>query len=110
MAESASRTGAAPPDPGQARLLVLVVFFPHDGVMDDDLRPVSRDDLIFDIEFVLSHKAARLWPRKRSYGLEHPYRPAAEAVVEHLELCGLRVFRIPPAPWHSAPGRGPRED
>ena len=25
------------------------------------------------------------------------------AVLEHLELCGLRFFRKPPRPWHSTP-------
>ena len=78
--------------------------------MKDDLRDVERDDLLFDIEFALGHKAAPLWPRRRSYGLAHPYRPAARAVLEHLELCGLRVFRKPPAPWHSVPGRETRDE
>ncbi len=55
--------------------------------MDDDLHPVSRDDLVFNIKRALS-KAAVLWPRKRMHGVAHPCRPMAREVREHLELCG----------------------
>lgn len=78
--------------------------------MKNDLRTVDKDDLLFDVEFALGHKAAPLWPKRRSYGVAHPYRPAARAVIEHLELCGLRVFRKPPAAWHSVPRRGTGDD
>ena len=78
--------------------------------MKDDLRTVERDDLLFDVEFALGYKAAPLWPKRRSYGVAHPYRPAARAVIEHLELCGLRVFRKPPAQGHGAPQRGADDD
>jgi len=31
------------------------------------------------------------------------FRPFARDILEHLELCGLRFFRKPPAPRHSTP-------
>ena len=73
--------------------------------MDDDLRPVPRRDFLFDVEQVLRN-AAKLWPRRRVHGEYNPLRPAANAVVEYLELCGIRCFRkilpighiIPPGP------------
>lgn len=72
--------------------------------MKNDLRTVERDDLIFNVERALD-KAARLLPRKRRPGDHNPYRMAAEEVVKHLELCGLRFFRGPPGRWQ---GDGPR--
>ncbi len=77
--------------------------------MDDDLRPVSSNDLVFDIELALS-KAAGLWPRRRAWGNNHPYRLVAREVVAHLALCRIRCFRKQPEPWHSIPSTGLRED
>ena len=74
--------------------------------MDDDLRPVPRREFLFNVEFALS-KAARLWPRKRVYGEDNPYRPVAQRLVEHLELCGIRMFRKKQPIGHSIPP-GPR--
>ena len=61
--------------------------------MDDNLLPVSRDDLVFDIEIALS-KGAVLWPRKHMHGVDHPYRPMAREVLEHLEMGGRLVFHV----------------
>ena len=64
--------------------------------------PVSREDLQFSVEMGL-RKARRLWPKKHVPGDHDRLRPVAQAVVEHLELCGLRFFRRPPGPGHSTP-------
>ena len=65
-------------------------------------RPVSRDDLLFTVEMAL-RKASRLWPKKRAPGDHDRFRPAAAAMVDYFELCGLRVFRRPEARGHSTP-------
>lgn len=78
--------------------IVPFVFWYHCGLMMNDLRLVERDDLIFDVDRALE-KAAHLWPRKRGPGDHNPYRMVATAVVKHLELCGLRLFRGPPDRW-----------
>ena len=71
--------------------------------MDENYdRPVSRDDLLFTVEMAL-RKASRFWPKKRVPGDHDRLKPVAEAVVAHLELCGLRFFRGVPAPRHSTP-------
>ncbi len=70
--------------------------------MDEDKRPISRRELVFDVEQALN-KARKLWPRKRVHGQDNPLRPVAEAVVQHLELCRIRFFRQPPARLHSTP-------
>ena len=71
--------------------------------MDDNYtRPVSRDDLLFTVEMAL-RKASRLWPRKRAPGDHDRFRPAAAAMVDYFELCGLRVFERPKARGHGTP-------
>ena len=85
---------------------VPYTFLWHARGMDDDLRPVPRREILFNVEFALS-KAARLWPRKRVYGEDNPYRLVAQRVIEHLERCGIRMFRKPPTIGHSIPP-GPR--
>ena len=62
--------------------------------MDDDLRPVPKHELRFDIEHAL-RKARSLWPRKHVHGDHNALRPVADAVVQHLALCGIRCFRNP---------------
>ena len=71
--------------------------------MDDDHRPVPRHELVFDVEQAL-RKARKLWPRKLVPGDYNPLKPVADAVVEHLELCGIACFRRPPREPHSIPG------
>ena len=70
--------------------------------MDDDLRPVPRRELLFDVEQGL-REAASLWPRRRELGEDNPFRPVADAVLKHLERCGVRCFRKPPDLGHSIP-------
>ena len=72
--------------------------------MDDDLRPVPRHELLFDIERALS-KARSLWPRKRVPGDHDALAPVAKAVVEHLARCRIRCFRESPLKGHGTPRR-----
>ena len=83
--------------------------------MDENYnRPISRGDLLFTVEMALS-KAERLWPKKRRPGDHDRLKPVARKVVEHLDLCGMRVFGKPvgrghstPDPWGGrTPGGGP---
>ena len=70
--------------------------------MDDDLRPVSKQELLFDVEQAL-RKASKFWPRRRVPGDDNELRVVAAKVIEHLERCGIRYFRKPPRAWHSSP-------
>ena len=72
--------------------------------MEDEPRPVPRDELEWDVEQAL-WKARMLLPRKREPGVFDPYRAAARAVVEHLERCRIVCWRKPPLPMHGIPGR-----
>lgn len=74
--------------------------------MDDDLRPVPRREILFDVEQAL-RLAERLWPRKRVPGDHDRFRLVAQRIVEQLEHCGIRCFRKPPSIGHSIPP-GPR--
>ena len=56
--------------------------------------PVSRDELLFDVEMALS-KVAKLWPKGPRVGRHDRLKPIASAVVDHLALCGVRCFRRP---------------
>ena len=78
------------------------------GRMDDDrdLEPVPRHEFLFDVEQGL-RKVERFWPQKRVPGDHDRLRPAARALVEYLERCGVRCFRKPPHLGHSIPP-GPR--
>ena len=68
--------------------------------MNDNLRPVPRLELAFDIERALS-KARGLWPRGR--GDRNSLGLVANAMTEHLELCRIGRFRKPPDPGHRTP-------
>ena len=71
--------------------------------MDDEYdQPVARSDLLFTVEMAL-RKASRLWPRKRVPDDHDRLRPVARAVVDHLELCGMRSFRRRPVRGHGTP-------
>ncbi len=72
------------------------------GVMDDHLHPVPQHELLFNVEQAL-RKARKLWPRRHVHGQDNPLRPVANAVVQHLALCGIRCFRKPPTMGHSTP-------
>ena len=71
--------------------------------MDDEYdRPVERGDLLFTVEMAL-RKAERFWPKKRVPGDHDRLKPAARAVVKHLELSGMRCFRRAPVRVHGTP-------
>ena len=53
--------------------------------MDDDLRPVPKHELRFDIEHAL-RKARSLWPRKHVHGDHNALRPVADAVVPDMAI------------------------
>ena len=65
-------------------------------------RPVSREDLLFTVEMAL-RKASKLWPKKRVPGDHDRLRPVAKAVVDHIELCGMRFSSKVPGSGHSTP-------
>lgn len=56
--------------------------------------PVSREELLFDVEMALS-KAEKLWPKGHRAGRHDRFKPIAAKVVDHLALCGVRCFRRP---------------
>ena len=71
--------------------------------MDENYnRRISRGDLLFTIEMAL-RKAKRYWPKKRVPGDHDRLAPVARKVVEHMELCGMRVFGKPLGHGHSTP-------
>ena len=71
--------------------------------MDENYnRPISRGDLLFTVEMAL-RKAERSWPKKRVPGDHDRLAPVARKVVEHMELCGMRVFGKPLSRGHSTP-------
>ena len=59
-----------------------------------DHHTVAREDLEFSVKMALL-KARRLWPKRRGPGDHDDVRIEliATAVVEHLELCGIRCVR-----------------
>ena len=65
-------------------------------------RPITRDDLLFTVEMAL-RKAERFWPKKRLPGDHDRLKPVARKVIEHLDLCGMRVFGKARGPGHSTP-------
>ena len=70
--------------------------------MKEDLQPVSKQDLGFDVEVAL-FKSRSLWPSRSDRSRDNPYGAMADAVVEHLARCGIRFFRIPPRKGHGTP-------
>ena len=69
-------------------------------MLQHDNRPAPRDTVLFDIEMAL-RKGEKLWPKRYRPGDHDRLKPMATAILEHLELCGLRFFRKPPRRWHS---------
>ena len=72
---------------------------------EERLDPVPKDALECDVEFGLWH-SRKLLTRKVGPGVFNPYKAEARAVVEHLERCGIRCYRKPPAPLAQS-GEGP---
>lgn len=77
------------------------------GSDQNELEPAPRDDVLFSIRFALS-KGFNFRPRKRDYGTA-AFDGWAKAILEQLELAGLRFFRRKPRPWHSWPPEGGSE-
>ena len=81
-------------------------------MQNEDSRPAPRDEVLFDIEMAL-RKEEKLWPKRPRPGDHNRFRPLARGILEHLELCGLRFARKPPARNTArripgaAPGPGP---
>ena len=77
-----------------------------------DHHTVAREDLEFDVKMALL-KARCFWPKRRGPGDQDDARIKliATAVVEHLELCGIRCIRKGPAPLYGtlAPRPAPRQ-
>ena len=65
-------------------------------------RPISREDLLFTVEMAL-RTASRLWPKRHRPGDHDRLQPVAKAVVDHIELCGMRCFGKAPGRGHSTP-------
>ena len=90
---------------------VVAASHDRDAVQRDDtsveerLDPVPRDELEWAVEFGLWSARKRL-PRKVAPGVHDAYRPAAQAVVEHLERSRIRCFRRAPDPLPRS-GSGP---
>ena len=64
---------------------------------------VAREDLEFDVKMAL-HKARKLWPKRRGPADHDDARIdlVATAVVEHLELSGIRCIKKGPAPLYGS--------
>ena len=54
-------------------------------------RPVSWEELVFIFEMALLKKR-RLWPARRLPGDHDSLKPMARAIVDHIELCGMRCI------------------
>ena len=92
------------------------MFLWHGRLMpqDHDI-PVAWGDLAFTVHMAL-RKAEHLWPRRRRPGDHDRLKIVAEAVVDHIELCGIRCVRRPPGhgrstpdPWDALPEPGRRD-
>ena len=78
--------------------------------------PISRDDLTFTVHMALRN-AESLWPKRRTPGDHDRLKLVAKAVVDHIELCGMRCVRRAPGrgrgrpnPWGLGPELGEPDD
>jgi len=71
-------------------------------VPDDHDIPVPRDRLTFTVHMAL-RKAERLWPKRRRPGDHDRLKLVADAVVDHIRLCGIRCFRRAPERGRTTP-------
>ncbi len=67
---------------------------------DRHIHPVDRAALEVTIENAL-RESRHLWPKTRLPGDHDRHKPIALAVVDHLDLCRMRVFRRPSSPAHT---------
>ena len=65
-------------------------------------RPVSRDELVFTVEYALQ-KAQRLWPKRRIPGDHDRFKPLARAIVAEMELSRYRCLGIHPGNGSKTP-------
>ncbi|MYG27712.1 MAG: hypothetical protein F4213_17105 [Boseongicola sp. SB0677_bin_26] len=54
-------------------------------------RPMSREELVFDVDMAL-RRNQRLWPKRRRPGDHDRFRMMACAIVDHLEMSGTRFI------------------
>jgi hypothetical protein len=68
------------------------------------VEPAERADLIETIAYALKHKCFGLsWKRGREH--EDAHKMVAAGIVEHMELCRLKVFQLPSSHGtHKFPG------
>ncbi len=64
-------------------------------MLEDRNIPISRGDLTFTVHIALL-KADRFWPKRRRPGNHDRLKLVADAVVDHIELCGMRC--VPAGP------------
>jgi hypothetical protein len=64
------------------------------------MEPLSHDDLVFMISYAISRNLD-LRPRRRTIA---DSAILVEAIVKHLELCGVEIGKRLPRPMHSTPG------
>ena len=76
--------------------------------MASDYRPITTDELVFDIKTGL-RRARKFLPRRTDRGSEESLDLAAREIVEHLELAGVRCYRQPLLRLHSV-GAGPVDE
>ena len=68
--------------------------------MKPEYRPIPRNELVFDVKMGL-RRARKFLPRRGDQGSDDSLGLAAQQIVEHLELAGVRCFRRPPLKAHS---------
>ena len=97
---------ASQPEPRRAATMcpVIVLFYLPFMTEPHGHHTVAREDLLFTVEMV-PRSAEHLWPRRRRPGDHDRLRPVASAVVDHLELCGLRCVRKAPGVTSSSSSR-----
>ena len=82
---------------------VPVMFLWHARLMPDEHDiPISRGDLTFTAHMALC-KAEHFFPKRRRSGDHDRSKLVADAVVDHIELCGIRSVRRAPERGRSAP-------
>lgn len=86
------KPGTLPLPAAVCHYVPVMSFRCHRPVPKDPDIPISRDHLTFTVHMALC-KAEHLWPRRRRPGDHDRLKPVAEAVVDHLELRGMRCVR-----------------
>ncbi|MCY3703767.1 MAG: hypothetical protein OXG16_13940 [Rhodospirillales bacterium] len=71
-------------------------------MLEDRNIPVSRGDLTLTVHTALL-KAECFWPKRRRPGDPDRLKLVADAMVDHIELCGMRFVRRAPERGRSTP-------